>query len=250
MTRPIELGLLGPPTLRVDGEPVRMPAGRQAGLLALLSLAEGRSVSAGQLGSELWPQGTSTRQGVHVLVCRTRRLLGARSDALETVGDAYRLAVEQVTTDLAEFRDLVQLAAGAAAGGNAPRAATLLDVAQLLWRGRLFDGLHGFPFADQAASGIEDERLTAVEERLELHLACGEPGRVVPGAREIILGHPYRERPWRLLMTALTRSGRRREALLAFQQLHTHLTAVGLEPELATVRLEREIASASLEVSA
>ena len=194
VTRDIELGVLGPPLLRVFGAAVRLPPGRQAGLLARLTLSAGRTVQADELAADLWSDARPSRSAVHVLVCRTRQLLGSSAKHLETVGDGYRLAPDAVDTDLAEFRSLVTDASGARSAGDANRAGVLLDLAELLWRGRAFEGLASLAFTQDQAAMAEDERLTAQEDRAELHLASGELTAAVRVARHLVRERPFGER--------------------------------------------------------
>ena len=221
--------------------------GRQPGLLALLALAGSRCVHADRIAAELWPSGVPTRSAVHVLVCRTagcsaQRVLRSRRSATAT-----RLVPDALTTDLTEFHALVR----AAAQTDDPyEAAIHLDLAELLWRGQALDGLRSFPFAQDQAVLAEEERLDAHEDRVDLHLRCDDRAPALRGARELVAVRPFCERPWRQLMSALARSGRRRESLLAFQDLCRRLAEVGLNPERETVELERAIAALGQEISA
>ena len=53
--------------------------------------------------------------------------------------------------------------------------------------------------------------------------------------------HPYRERLWCLLMSALAHDGRRVEAIRAYRRLEGLLAEVGLEPSREIRDLEQQI---------
>ncbi len=81
-----------------------------------------------------------------------------------------------------------------------------------------------------------------VEDRLDALLAQGEHLDAVAEIEASVADAPLRERRWKLLMTALYRSGRHAEALRAFQRARDlMITQLGLEPSEALRRLEAAI---------
>ncbi|HEU4489688.1 MAG TPA: BTAD domain-containing putative transcriptional regulator, partial [Jiangellales bacterium] len=87
------------------------------------------------------------------------------------------------------------------------------------------------PFAMAERIALEELRLTALEDRVAAELALGAgPGLV--GELEALVGrHPWRERLWAQLMTALYRSGRQAEALSSFRRARAALVEeLGVEP--------------------
>jgi DNA-binding SARP family transcriptional activator len=81
--RPLQVALLGPLTLTVDGVTIDVPGPRQRALLALLALAEGRTVTVGHLLDALWPAVAleSGRRSLHSNVSRLRATSARRRDA-------------------------------------------------------------------------------------------------------------------------------------------------------------------------
>src|SRR5207253_2389463 len=94
----IELLLLGPVELRVDGEPVALPAKPRA-LLALLALHANRPVSRDTLVDELWEDRPPERavKTVQVYVSQLRKALGR--DRVKTTGGGYMLVLDEDELD-------------------------------------------------------------------------------------------------------------------------------------------------------
>ncbi|HSK27055.1 MAG TPA: BTAD domain-containing putative transcriptional regulator, partial [Jiangellales bacterium] len=116
------------------------------------------------------------------------------------------------------------------AAGQPASAADHLRAALALWRGQAYAEFDA-PFATAERTALEELRLTALEDRVAAELTLGAgPGLV--GELEALVGrHPWRERLWAQLMTALYRSGRQAEALSAFRRARAALVEeLGVEP--------------------
>src|SRR5688572_21229406 len=89
----IEVSVLGPPTLTVDGGTRPFPAGRPGRLLAALVLARGRVVPADRLVDLVWEDAVPEdgRASLHTTVNRARRALGAASGLLVRRDPGYAL---------------------------------------------------------------------------------------------------------------------------------------------------------------
>src|SRR5262249_3526904 len=89
---------------------------------------------------------------------------------------------------------------------------------------------------------LEERRLLALEERIEVDLALGWGSELVPELERLVADEPFRERPLGQLMVALYRSGRQAEALSAYQEFRRRLAdELGLEPGPKLRELERRI---------
>ena len=97
------------------------------------------------------------------------------------------------------------------------------------------------PLTD-ARRELEDERLCALEDRLDAALQLGLHGDVLSEVRALTCEHPERERLWATLMLALYRSGRQAESLDTYLVARTELDAAfGIEPGLVLRELQRRI---------
>jgi tetratricopeptide (TPR) repeat protein len=160
----------------------------------------------------------------------------------------YVLGVPPGALDLDAFERQVDAARKARAAGDLASAAEALRSALGLWRGPLCDGLAS-PFLDAQRDRLEERRISIIEECIELDLAIGDRDDVVSELRQLVTEHPFRERMHGLLMLALYRSGRRADALAAFQDARSLLREeLGVEPAEALQRLHQQILSADPEL--
>ncbi|GAB3961105.1 BTAD domain-containing putative transcriptional regulator [Streptomyces sparsus] len=90
-----------------------------------------------------------------------------------------------------------------------------------------------------ASVALEERRLTAVEQLLELRLAAGETSELIGELREFIEANPLRETLRGQLMLALFRSGRKAEALEEFTKVREFLGGLALHSPLRPRRLHR-----------
>jgi DNA-binding SARP family transcriptional activator len=241
---PLEFRILGPLEVARAGEPLRFRGTREQALLALLVLNANRTVAAERLTEELWstepPEGAI--RSLRVYVSRLRQALGPDGQAVVTRPSGYVLQVDAQSVDAVRFETLVAVGRDQARGGDHERAATTLREALTLWRGPALADLADAPFARAAATGLEEARLAAVEDRIEADLACGRHGELTAELEALIRDHPFRERLWSQWIIALYRCGRQVDALRAYRQLRVMLgEELGIEPSSALQQLERAV---------
>ncbi len=238
----MEFAILGTVEARVNGKALELGGGKQRALLAVLLLHPNEAVSRDRLIDALWGEHPppSVHQSLDSYVSRLRKALGR--DRLIRQSGGYVLVVEPGELDLDRFEALLRAAHGAAAAGDTASAATSLHAALGLWRGAALADVLYEPFASAAAERLEERRLGALEERIDVDLAAGNGGQIVPELEALVREHPLRERLLGQLMTALYRAGRQAEALAALQEARHRLASeLGLEPGPQLRELERQI---------
>jgi DNA-binding SARP family transcriptional activator len=236
----VEVAVLGPVAVRVDGVEVGLGTPRQRALVTALALSAGRPVSVDTLVELLWgdapPPGVATTLQTYVSglrrVLEPERQRRAPATVLVTVAPGYALRVRDV--DALRFESAVgavhQLLGphgGMGVGGTgvtgttaAPlgheeleSAVAALDEALAWWRGTPYGELGDAPDAVAARARLEELRLVASEDRARAELALGRHATVAAELDALTAAHPLRERLWALRALALTRSGRQADAL-------------------------------------
>jgi YVTN family beta-propeller protein len=226
----MEFRILGPLEVLDDGGEVSIRGRKLQALLALLLLHAREVVPRDRLVDELWgddPPATAAKT-LQVHVSRLRRELG---EIVVTAGGGYLISIEPDELDLDRFERLVAEGRSALAEEQPERAAERLREALELWRGPPLAQLADEPFARIEIGRLEQERLDAVEERIEADLALGHHADVIPELEGLVARNPYRERLRALLMLALYQSGRQADALAAYQDARRALVDdLGVEP--------------------
>ena len=234
--------MLGPVEAVGDDGSISLPAAKPRALLALLLLNRNRVVPLSRLVDELWgetPPETATK-ALQGYVSQLRKSLGA--DRVITKPPGYSLRVDEGELDLDRFERLVREGRELLAVGDPKPASKRFEQALQLWRGTPFAEFASEPFARDAGARLEDERLAALEERIEADLALGRHSRIVPELEELVAREPLRERPRAQLMLALYRSGRQADALELYRRTRETLRdELGIEPSLELQELERKM---------
>lgn len=244
----MELAILGPLVVVRDGVELEVGGPKPRGLLALLALHPGASVSTDRIVDVLWgvappPQVIPSLQAY---VSNLRRVLEpdrpprAPATVLVTRGDGYLLDIPPSRVDAGRFEGHAHAARRALAGGHPQAALADADAALGLWRGRPVPELGDDSSIVSERVRLDELRTGLREARAEAALLAGLP--VVGDLETLISEDHLRERPWILLLQALRRDGRVAEALDRYQRYRKILDEeVGLEPSRALQDLQREL---------
>ncbi|MFF4923381.1 BTAD domain-containing putative transcriptional regulator [Kitasatospora sp. NPDC001261] len=253
----MEIRVLGALDVRVCGISVVPSAPKPRQVLGLLALRADQVVSAGVLADELWsgrpPRSARTTVQTYVLQLRdlidralatagTARGVSCAKDVLVTSPGGYMLNSGGGLTDLREFERLAGTGYRAMDGEDYPGAARLLGEALALWRGPAFaDVPVGGQLAVEARR-LEETRLCALDQRIEADLRLGRHRVLLAELTVLVDRYRTHESLHGQYMIALHRSGRRGEALEAYQRLrNTLVRELGMEPSVGLRRLQRSI---------
>jgi len=223
--------ILGPVTIQTEAQPVALEGGRHARAVLLdLLLDVGRAVPVDRIVWDVWGDSPppSVERIVRSNVSRIRHVVGP--SRLRSIDHSYVLDVDPRSIDAVRFEQSVIDAAHLQAVGRAADAAESCRDALRLWRGPVFGDLGDEEFTRLEALRLTELRARAVELHFESELALGETGQIIGRLRAEAESFRYRERLWALLITALSREGRRAEALRAYDEARALLGAIGLEP--------------------
>jgi DNA-binding SARP family transcriptional activator len=242
----VDIDVLGTLGVRLNGVSITPTAPKPRQVLALLALRAGQVVPVGVLTEELWGSKPprSARATLQTYILQLRELISAAldsgtgdaggqrcqaKDVLLTVPGGYLLKSGDGVSDVREFERLAGSGYRAMDAEDYPQAARLLREALELWTGPALADIHTGPQLGTEAKRLEESRLCALDQRVEADLRLGRHREVLA---ELTV----------LVMLALYRSGRRGEALDAYQRLRATLVrTMGLEPSPALAKLQRSI---------
>ncbi|MEU9834885.1 BTAD domain-containing putative transcriptional regulator [Streptosporangium sp. NPDC048047] len=230
---------------------IPIPRLKQRQLLVALLLRAGIPASFGYLTDAVWGDDppASAEQNLKTYVHTLRRLLspGApRSAPIETQANTYLVTLGEEDLDLLAFREHVRRGRRAVQDHRAETAHHHYQRALDLWRGDPFPNARGTRALNDAAAGLSEERLAALEEFSEVRLGLERYAEAVPDLRAATGANPARERLWGQLMLALHGSGDRAAALHAYERLaKAVMERTGLEPSPTIRDLHRRIISST-----
>ena len=242
MEQPFEICLLGPIEIRRPSGSTPISGVRLQSLVAMLALGVPHPVSDDRLVEGLWgeDQPANPANALQALVSQLRRLIGRT--AVERRGGAYLLALSPDAVDAKELERMVQEGRDAANDGDHRRAEQNFGAAVALDRGPPLGPLADAWFAREAAATLGELVLAAHEGWAASALALGRHDDVVVPLTELVAAHPARERLRALLMLALYRSGRQRDALQVARDARAYLLdELGLDPGPELQELERSV---------
>ncbi|MGH3848899.1 MAG: BTAD domain-containing putative transcriptional regulator [Pseudonocardiaceae bacterium] len=215
-------------------------------VLASLVLAAGAVVTANCLISHLWdespPPGALATLRSYVM--RLRQTLGttANSGPILTRATGYSIDLTGHRVDLCDFDTLMDDARFALAEGDVHHASARLTAALALWRGDPLSNAPSQVLHRQSVPKLIEQRLAALELRLETDLALGRHREVVAELSELTARHPLREGFWVQRMLALYRAGRQADALDCYRTVAGLLAdELGIDPGDGVRRLYQAI---------
>jgi predicted ATPase/DNA-binding SARP family transcriptional activator len=233
----VELELLGPMRVAVEGRTVSLPPKPRL-LLAVLAINQNRTVSTDRLIDALWgesPPATATKT-LQTYVFQLRKVVDTGSGAgrpgslVETDGQGYRLRIDPGAIDTTRFERLIDAARRDMPDDPRP-AADRLTEALALWRGPALSDFAYEPFAQAEIERLEELHASAIEDRARTRLTLGDHAAILGELRQAVTERPFHEGLWSCLMLALFRSGRPADALRAFRDAEIALqNELGTEP--------------------
>jgi DNA-binding SARP family transcriptional activator len=245
----VEVGVLGPVEVVLDGRAVDLGTPKQRALVSALALSRGWPVSVDAIVDLLWgdhapPGVTATLQAY---VSQLRRVLEpdrprrAPATVLVTVAPGYALRVDDEAVDAHVFERVVTVEhhrLGATLLGP-PRLTRdeLVDAGERLaggrarWRGSPYAELGDAAAAVAERARLEELRAVGLEARAMTGLALGRHATVAAELEALTAAYPLRERLWALRALALTRAGRQADALEVLRRVRAVLDdELGIEP--------------------
>lgn len=249
----MKISVLGSIELVSRGRKFTLSAYKPRQVLALLLLNPNRPVSVDKLMEELWgedpPRSSMTTIQTYILLLRKFLINSLQIDAdyvakkilvTEPAGYTFHVRVGQL--DLHEFNELAAKGRHALAGNRITEAADLLRRALDLWRGNVLADVPVGQVLQPKVRGLEEARLTALEERIDADLRLGRHREVLSELAELTGEYEFNELLHGQLMVALYRVGRRSEALDLFRRLRARMIdEVGLEPSSMLYRVQQAV---------
>ena len=238
----MEFRLLGPVQAFSADTPVELGDRKQRLVLAVLLLEANQLVPVGRLIRILWqdrPPATA-RRIVQTHISRLRSTLanlrnGAAEPDLTRCGEGYLLTCDPQRVDVHCFRSAVEEARLSTDDEDRVR---ILRHALELWHGPALADVATDAVREELCAGLDESRLTALEERLDAELRLGHQDRLIDDLTELSARYPFRQRLVGQLMLALHQAGRTADALRLYAGYRGRLVdELGLEPSAELQRL-------------
>ncbi|MFC9999231.1 BTAD domain-containing putative transcriptional regulator [Nocardia sp. NPDC127526] len=243
----VDLRVLGPVGLSVDGVSIIVPGTKLRALLAVLTLNRRRTVTRAALLRVIWEEDAPSRSEnvVYSCVSMLRSVLheaGVDDRAvLRTMPGGYLLDIADEHCDAGRFESACTRGRIAANTGDPELAAKCFAEALAQWSGEAVADLRELSFAANFAADMAERRLNALADRIEAEIDCGAAGTVIGELTALTTEHSRNERFWRLLIRALYEAGRQADALDACRGVRNALREAGIDPDPATVALESAV---------
>jgi DNA-binding SARP family transcriptional activator/DNA-binding CsgD family transcriptional regulator/tetratricopeptide (TPR) repeat protein len=236
----VQVRLLGPVDVVVDGESRPVRGLRRKAVLSVLALHRGEIVSTGRLIDVVWGGVTASivANTLQSHVSHLRRVLGSRT-SIQARPPGYVLDLGDDRTDVEAAEELIERGSRMTDLGQ---RASQMQAALELWRGPPMIDVAGVVWLDEQAQRLDQLWLRATRALIEARLALGEHAGLVPVLEGLAREHPLDEQVQGLLILALFRSGRQADALAVYRRLRGTLgDELGIDPSQALRDLEAAI---------
>ncbi|MDT0320081.1 AfsR/SARP family transcriptional regulator [Streptomyces millisiae] len=239
--------VLGPVRVRQGERELSSTSPQLRAVIAALLLRHGRTATAQELVNALWGEDPPSQAvaTVRTYASRLRKMLSGRADVWvsEFGGYALRLGPDD-ELDVNVVARLTAAAEKASAAGELSRAHELYGQALALWDGEALGNVPG-PEAEMQRTRLGEQRLNLLEQRLDVGLQAGLHAESVSELTALTTENPYHERFVELLMLALYRCGRQKEALAVYADARRKLTSeLGVDPRAELSELQQRILNA------
>ncbi|MDW4905889.1 AfsR/SARP family transcriptional regulator [Streptomyces sp. ADMS] len=256
----MQISLLGPLSVTVNGKNVTPTAPKPRRILALLATSANQVVRNEQLIEEVWedrpPNSVATTLQTYIYQLRKSLRLAARSgvcdqdpgDELRTFVGGYMLTLPAEDLDSLRFEQRAQRGRAQLTAGETDKASRTLREALELWRGPAMVDMNPGPVLVSEALRLEEIRKSVLELRIGADLRLGYHHELLAELIKLVASQPTHEGFQAKLMIALYRAGRRSEALQVYQQARECLVReLGVDPSGVLQRLHHAILTGDLE---
>jgi DNA-binding SARP family transcriptional activator/tetratricopeptide (TPR) repeat protein len=230
----MRFSLLGPLIVADSaGDPVAIAGPRLRVLLAALLLHANIPVPTDELAEMVWDSTPPTGAIVTLrsYVKRLRSAVDPGAARISASDPGYVIRVEQPELDVLEFEALCRKARAALKADEWADASATATRALGLWRAAPLLDVPGEVLRRQFVPRLEGLRLQVLEDRFDAGLRLGHRQELIPQLLDMVARHPLQERFHAQLMLALASTGRRAQALRAYQQARRVLVdELGIEP--------------------
>lgn len=239
--------ILGSLELISDDKTFRPSSPKVCQVLALLLGSPNQVVGTETIIQELWgdnpPKSVATT--VQTYVYQLRRALDREfpdtgmAQCVATQSPGYRLDICIDDVDAVVFERLVIEGRSQACAGEIAEARKRFEQALALWAGNALANVPQERRLGNLAVRLEERRIEAMQMKISAEMRLGMHAELVSELRNCTVSYPLNEWFVGQLMCALSRSGRRAEALGAFQRTREILNdELGLEPSAELSRLQ------------
>ena len=238
----MEFQLLGDLQASHEGRRIALGGHRQRCVLAVLLLDPGRVVPVDRIVARAWPADSpeTAAELVTSYVSRLRKTLGGTGQIdLVSRRPGYLAQIDRELIDAHRFSRMVRQARRDREGLDSERAAARLRGALDLWHGSALADLDSPWFANQR-SRLEQARLDAFEDLVEIELSADRAGDIIAQARDMAEAHPERERLSALTVRALDSVGESAQAADFAARMVRTLHKMGLEAGPALLQAQRD----------
>ncbi|MBV9447894.1 MAG: AfsR/SARP family transcriptional regulator [Streptosporangiaceae bacterium] len=239
--------IIGPLRIVDDHGGFSIHAKKMQILLAVLLVRANHVVPASQLMEEIWGEDLPRRAnaGIHVYISQIRKSIqrtGRQECPLVTWAPGYVLQLGSDELDILTFEQLVNTARGHLRNQSYEKASACFERALGLWRGPLLGDMYHGSILESAQAWLDETRMECIEMLMRARLTMGHHHELVSDLYQLVKDYPLREGMHCLLMLALYRSGRRADALEAYQSARRILNQeLGLEPGRDLQDIQRAI---------
>ncbi|GAA3343116.1 AfsR/SARP family transcriptional regulator [Amorphoplanes nipponensis] len=246
----MKFNVLGPLEVTSEGTDRTPTPPKVRRVLALLLLRANQVVSVDALIEELWgehpPMSAVTTAQTYIYQLRRsfnrHQVAPQRPEWLVTTAPGYLMYVDPEQIDAHSFQTMSWQGRQLLDNGRTAEAAAVLRRALDLWRGPALANVLTGRLLESHAVHLEEERLRTLELRILADAELGRHHELIGELRSLVAAHPLNEWFHGQLIAALSRCGRRSEALQAYQNLRVLLhDQLGLDPQPELQRLQREV---------
>jgi SARP family transcriptional regulator, regulator of embCAB operon len=220
-------------------------------VLALLLSQAGRVVGFRSLVEELWgedpPKTALSTAQTYIYQLRKAIERESPQELLVTRPFGYILRVDGERLDAHLFQRLLGEGRRALVDGRYAEASRKLAQGLELWAGPVLGDVVQGPLLRTYQVHLEEERLRALELRIEADVMLGRHRELVGELKALAATYPHHEWFHGQLISALCRSGRRSEALHAYRDVRTVLSRdLGIDPSRELQELHQAVLTTGL----